>query len=658
MESIFHRRMKEPKTDSSKDHPTFSNDEVGIFESLAEALVSLRAEIAGRWLEVQEVFTKLNDSKRASARNLIHYLALRRHDIRTLQRDLARHGISSLGRSESHVMSNLDTVLKLVYTVLRRTNPVPKEGDCPITLDEGNLILAERTQMLLGPPPEDRKVRVMVTLPSDASDDYELVRDLIEAGMDCARINSAHDSKDVWKRMVANVVRARSETGRNCRICFDIPGPKVRTGAFAPGPQVLKWSPARDRLGRVTRPARIWLTACEDPDTRRRDASAQLRLPRNFITHLQLGTKVKFRDARGSARSLEVVEIEADGIWLEGKKTSFVVPRTEFRIARFRTSEPISARPGPLPPLEQYALLRIGDPLILTRSQHLSTPESRTPDGRIVAPARIACTLPAVLDDIQIGESVWFDDGKIRGSVASVSNDRIEIRITAAGPNGTKLKGDRGINLPETRLTLPALTEADREVLRFAVEHAEIVGYSFVRSSQDVIELQSALKAVNAEGVGIVLKIETRDAFENLPDILLTSLRSSSVGVMIARGDLAVESGFERLAEVQEEILWMCEAAHIPVIWATQVLEQLSKKGISSRAEITDAAMSERAECVMLNKGPYVVEAVRALDDILQRMQSHLNKKSAVMRPLKLAKRFFDGEESLNGSVRHFDNSV
>jgi pyruvate kinase len=135
----------------------------------------------------------------------------------------------------------------------------------------------------------------------------------------------------------------------------------------------------------------------------------------------------------------------------------------------------------------------------------------------------------------------------------------------------------------------------------------------------------------------IVLKIETRLGFENLPDMLLTAMRSPSCGVMIARGDLAVECGFERLAEVQEEILWICEAAHVPVIWATQVLETLAQEGMPSRAEITDAAMGRRAECVMLNKGPYVVSAVRVLDDILRRMQAHQAKKRAKLRKLRLA---------------------
>lgn len=104
---------------------------------------------------------------------------------------------------------------------------------------------------------------------------------------------------------------------------------------------------------------------------------------------------------------------------------------------------------------------------------------------------------------------------------------------------------------------------------------------------------------------------------------------------MIARGDLAVEAGFERLAEVQEEILWLCEAAHVPVIWATQVLESLAKEGLATRAEVTDAAMSMRAECVMLNKGPFIVEAIGFLHDVLQRMQEHVSKKQTLLRKLR-----------------------
>jgi pyruvate kinase len=154
-----------------------------------------------------------------------------------------------------------------------------------------------------------------------------------------------------------------------------------------------------------------------------------------------------------------------------------------------------------------------------------------------------------------------------------------------------------------------------------------------------VRQLQKRLEQL-PRSLGIILKIETRAAFERLPELLLAAMRSPKVGVMIARGDLAVECGYERLAEVQEEILWMCEAAHVPVIWATQVLETMTQDGQPSRAEITDAAMGVRAECVMLNKGPEMVATVRALDDILTRMQGHQNKKQSMLRSLNVARLF------------------
>jgi pyruvate kinase len=181
------------------------------------------------------------------------------------------------------------------------------------------------------------------------------------------------------------------------------------------------------------------------------------------------------------------------------------------------------------------------------------------------------------------------------------------------------------------------MTAKDIEDLSFVAKHADVVELSFANSVQDVESLQQRLASSGSRQPAIVLKIETRHGFEDLPDMLLAAMRAPCCGVMIARGDLAVECGFERMAEVQEEILWICEAAHVPVIWATQVLENLAKEGMPSRAEITDAAMGDRAECVMLNKGPYVVSAVRALDDILRRMQTHQAKKGAMLRKLRLA---------------------
>jgi pyruvate kinase len=292
---------------------------------------------------------------------------------------------------------------------------------------------------------------------------------------------------------------------------------------------------------------------------------------------------------------------------------------------------------GPLPASESALLLRPGDWLMLTRDLQLGRPAIYDSNAALLTPASIGCTIPEVLDDVRPGEAIWFDDGKIGGVIAEVDASHVRVRITQARLCGDKLRADKGINLPESPLRLAALTTQDLQDLSFVAQHADVVELSFANRSQDVELLQHHLTQLGALQPAIVLKIETRRGFENLPDMLLTAMRAPRCGVMIARGDLAVESGFERLAEVQEEILWICEAAHVPVIWATQVLETLAKEGMPSRAEITDAAMGHRAECVMLNKGPHMLSAVRVLDNILRRMQSHQAKKRSMLRELRLA---------------------
>jgi pyruvate kinase len=239
---------------------------------------------------------------------------------------------------------------------------------------------------------------------------------------------------------------------------------------------------------------------------------------------------------------------------------------------------------------------------------------------------------------VKPGERIWFDDGKIGGVVAAAGPDELRIQVTRSPAEGKKLRADKGINLPDSHLKLPALTPKDLEDLDFAAERADMLGLSFVNRPGDVEEFARQIARRTSRPLGIILKIETRRAFEGLPRILLAGLKTPRVGVMIARGDLAVECGYERLAEIQEEILWLCEAAHVPAIWATQVLESMNKKGYPTRAEVTDAAMGERAECVMLNKGPHVCDAMRVLGDILGRMEAHQEKKSSLLRPLSISR--------------------
>src|SRR5262249_39552499 len=124
----------------------------------------------------------------------------------------------------------------------------------------GKALLKEHTETLLGRTPGNRRVRIMVTLPTEAATDHKLVRGLVAQGMDCARINTAHDGPDTWQKMAKNVREAARELERNCRILMDLAGPKLRTGAIEPGPHVIQWHPQRDGFGHVTHNARLWLT--------------------------------------------------------------------------------------------------------------------------------------------------------------------------------------------------------------------------------------------------------------------------------------------------------------------------------------------------------------------------------------------------------------
>lgn len=283
-----------------------------------------------------------------------------------------------------------------------------------------------------------------------------------------------------------------------------------------------------------------------------------------------------------------------------------------------------------------YVLLRAGDLLHLYREEY--TEEMMALPEHMQA---VSCAVPQIFEDTQKGESIWFDDGKIGGVIDEVDEKYLVVKIIKTNPKGGKLREEKGINLPETHLNLPSLTEEDINNLPFVAAHADIVGFSFVRKPKDVQLLQEELKKLNRPELGLVLKIENKEAFNNLPALIIQGMKSPTLGVMTARGDLAVELGAERLSEVQEQILWLCEAALVPNIWATQVLETLAKKGIAARAEITDAAMSARSECVMLNKGDHILDAVTTLVNILERMEKHQYKKQGTLRLLKVAEKFF-----------------
>lgn len=531
-------------TNQSKKFPSLpqiANTMQDIIEikPLIAILTKIRQAMLDAEKKNQTLIASVQPHYRDSARNLLHYLALRTFDLRDVQWRLSSLGLSSLGHSERYSMVNLQNILFLLRLLNGDPPAYSSGGDSPFNLNfpQSQRRLDSHTVDLFGPEQFPGHTRIMVTLPTEAAHEYELVKGMAEAGMDIARINCSHDSPEAWLRMIGHVNKISETTGKKILIYMDLQGPKLRTGPIEP---------------RVTK-------------KKKKEKRGYIRLRKDDLLVLYPGEK-----------------------------------------------------PGKRPVFDE--------------------------EDCQVQPGSVGVALTEVFEDVRAGQAIWFDDGKIGGVIESCSPDRIEVRITSADQGGVRLYAEKGINLPETKLHLPALTVEDIENLALIAQHADMVGYSFVRRPEDVELLQSELKKLGREDIGIILKIETRETFENLPILLLTAMRSPRIGAMIARGDLAVELGFIRISEVQEQILWLCEAAHIPTIWATQVLENLAKTGRATRAEISDAVLSARAECTMLNKGPHILEAVTMLSDIDQRMAAHQTKKKSAMRTLNVAKIFFEGD--------------
>lgn len=601
-------------------------------EALIEQIEKIHHDAKATEAVHQARLAAVHPSFQLSARNLLHYVALRHHDIRPLQTELAQLGLSSLGRVEAHVIPSLYLVHAVLCQLAGRESHLPYPE---FEFVQGHQFLEANSAALLGQAPQNRSVEIMVTMPGEAATDPSFVETLLSDGMNCARINCAHDDVEIWGRMIENIRRASQNLGVECRVLMDLAGPKLRTGPLKPGPKFVRMRPQRDKLGRVTRPCWVWLGVAEQPVPA--EAEAFIPVAADWLDQLEEGDQLLFTDTRGNRCTLTIQHKDSalpHGCWAEIYRTAYLQTGDTLRITG-KTGPMAETQVGELPMLELPILLKKDDLLIIHKMDEPGEPAQYSLEGNLLRPAHISCTLPEIFTKVKVSEPIKLDDGNIEGVIIDVSATKITVRITYAKPSGSRLRADKGINLPKSQLGISGLTEKDRLDLDFAAQHADIISMSFVNEVEDVLALQAELQKRGATGKGIVLKIETRRAFNNLPMLLLTAMSHYPAGVMIARGDLAVECGWKRLAEIQEQILWLCEAAHMPVIWATQVLENLAKTGLPSRAEITDAAMAQRAECVMLNKGPGIRQAINLLNEILQRMQEYQNKKTTMLRQLK-----------------------
>jgi pyruvate kinase len=582
-------------------------------KSLLSLIEAIDAEAAAQAARIEAVLPK----HRASATNLAHYIGLRKQDIHRLQLELAAVGLSSLGRCEGHVR---DTLQRLVAWLSgARSEAMTPETDERLDWARAERILHANTRALFGPRPRERHVYIMVTAPKAEEATGAWADALLKAGADILRINGAHESPAEWKSIAATFKARAYALGKPGRVVVDLPGPKLRVDIVQPESAVLHLKRVKDRLGRTLVPTSVDLVA-------EFTGGAQLPVPPHWIPLLRPGDVITMTDPAQRERVIAVEK--SNGTVVQGRcdRSLYLTPGRP--LAWQRSGVVIErGRSGPLGGLPGELRLNAGDRILLNASGL-----TRDPDV-----AALAFPDAPLLAQVRAGERAVLDDGRVVAVAEAARDDGLLCRIERAVKSPTRLRSGKGISFPDSELVLGQLGPQDEAALAFALEHADGVNVSFVNSPADVAVVARRLREAGKPGFGMTLKLETRAAMRNLPEILFEALQYDPVGIMIARGDLAVELSFERLAEMQEELLWFGEACHVPVIWATQVLDTVAHTGLPTRAEITDAAMSMRAECVMLNRGPYLPLATQMLADIICKMEAHQYKKRSLYRRLSLA---------------------
>jgi pyruvate kinase len=616
------------------------------FEVLGEKLKEIYANILGRAQKAHDKFhftvreNGNGNGKKCSLDNLLCYLVLREQNLSDLQIRLAEEGLASLAMSDSNVLFGIEQVLKHFGI-----KPVNTSSLCRIDAQSGRLLLKMRSELMFGLMPEERKSHIMVTLDSSDIYQYELIEQLLENGMDIARINCAHSTAREWKLLVETlreveeplVQNGRGIEGRRCMILMDLGGPKIRIGPMELKVRPLQISSPKDIHGRPMRLVEGFLD-CEARETEvlnlERGTSSSFVIAVSKINYgglgsLRIGQKITFKDARdGRPRNLTVLErISPTRVRIGLEHTAFLTEgiKLECQINDSDNDRKCSFTVRVTKPQPIEINVEAGNILRLYRDTRLGHAGDNNRFGD--DPAGISCTYPHILDQVKVGHRVFIDDGKIEAVVRSSKEEYLELEIVSPHGMIAKIKSNKGMNFPDSGIKTPALTQEDIKNLDFIVKHADMVGLSFVHGPQDIYDLHKELTNRDRTDMGIVAKIETSDSVHNLARTLIAGLDLPKFAVLIARGDLAVEVGFENLAFIQEDILCLCEAAHLPVILATQILESLTESGLRSRPEIADALiMGRRAECVMLSNGPNILEAVRTLARLLSSGERYLIK--------------------------------
>jgi pyruvate kinase len=556
-----------------------------------------------------------------SLQNLEAYLKLRSLDVTQLQNELTNLGLSSLGRAQSCVINSINQDIFILSKLLKKEYTKTDNDIHALNYNDAKNIMINNAKVF-GQNKEDFKTKVMVTLPSEASDSPELISNLITSGASVLRINTAHDNPTAWKTMAKYIREENTKQNKQTKIYVDLAGPKNRT-------QKIEKVFTPFRIGSWRNPKLVEILSEEIPAAftssgykdEKGNKIATLVVSKEFFKELKQAVAITIDDfEREKTQTYNLIK-QNGKFFIEADKKITIFENTSVELVYANEEkESILSRLYNYELLPEEIRLFKDDKLIIAEKNILGQADFEY-KGELYK-GIISCSNKEVFPYIKNGDEIFIDDGKIGCEVIGSNDLGLICQVFLAKANGTVLKEEKGINFPSTDLQIDAITEVDKNNFETIVEFADIIGLSFAQTKEDIQILKELLTKKGKTSTAIAPKIETKTALRNLPEILKELIIWDNYALMIARGDLAIEVGFDNLPYIQEEILNICEAAHVPVIYATQILEGKMKNNLPSRAEVTDAAFAQRADCVMLNKGPYVTDTVIILKNILRQMHT------------------------------------
>ncbi|WP_158589638.1 MULTISPECIES: pyruvate kinase [Clostridia] len=557
-------------------------------------------------ITIQDSFPKIYPTlhQQFSAENLLAFMELKNNIKQAMMHYLKEKGLH---------LAYIDYIIKGLFNTCQNLNNGRLTLSTPSTELYTQAIRRKHSTFHTN---QNLSPEIMVTLDISLISAPTVIREFLLNGMTIARINCAYGDQNDWLNLIKTVRQVERDlacSGINlpkCKIYMDLAGPKIRVGPIQKITYPFKIKIKKDRFGRPLHVKKGLLQHSKIPDDERTE-SYDFILPIHVDKGelpCRIGEPLQFLDAQQKKRSFKIVGIKKYGYVVIIEETSYVLEGSKI------THSPSKKKcfVGELEKSVADIYVKKGDQLkinLLPGSQGIPASTNQQ--------AEIAISHPTVFSNVTYGDNIYIDDGKIHGIVTEIYETYIIMDVLAP-KESRKINENKGVNLPDATIRLPSLTPKDLQDLEFVQSHADMVGLSFVHYPEDLKKLRLLIPEEKKASLTIVAKIETKAAVNHFSNILLEGLHFPKFAVMLARGDLAIEVGFEKLSLIQQEMLSMCQAAHVPIILATQVLDSLAKKGFHSRAELADIILGSSFDCIMLNKGSYVAEAVDFLNETLR----------------------------------------